>query len=61
MNAGPMIDTCFRRQHPEAYGRAEVTEPPVPSELRYGRGEYIAMPAAIPEEAMGHPEAVPLP
>ena len=36
MNSAPMIDLCFRHQHPEAYGEAEVSEPPIPAILRYG-------------------------
>jgi hypothetical protein len=26
-NAGPMINTCFRHQHPEFYGRPEIAIP----------------------------------
>ena len=37
MDAGPMINKCFRHQHPEAFGHEEVVEPSVPLELRYGR------------------------
>jgi hypothetical protein len=28
VSAVPMIARCFEHQHPEDYGRAEVTEPP---------------------------------
>lgn len=37
MNAAHMINQCFRHQHPEAFDGHEVTAPPVPLELRYGR------------------------
>jgi hypothetical protein len=36
LNSAPMIDRCFRHQHPEAYGGAEVPEPQVPVGLRHG-------------------------
>ena len=37
MDSSPMINQCFRHQHPEAYGSLEVSEPSVPAGLRYGR------------------------
>ncbi len=61
MNSAPMINTCFRHQHPEAYGDMEVGEPRVPASLRYGQdrlpapsGEFLA------EEVLGYPGAAPL-
>ena len=59
-SASDMVDRCFRHQHPEAYGRPEMTEASVPSQLRYGVGETVRESAVIPEEAMGNPDAVPL-
>ncbi|HEV8441759.1 MAG TPA: hypothetical protein VGT40_27030 [Methylomirabilota bacterium] len=56
-----MLNDCFRHQHPEAYGRAEIGEPVLPRELRYGPGENIPSSPVIPETPMGNPEAVPLP
>lgn len=55
-----MINDCFRHQHPEAYGRPEVAEAVVPSELRYGPAERVPESPIIPETPMGNPEAVPL-
>ena len=66
MNSAPMIDKCFRHQHPEAYGDSEVPEPPVPVELRYGRDRLPAPSAGcvaqdcLAEEALGYPDARPL-
>lgn len=34
-HAGPMIDVCFRHQHPELYGRPEVV-PEFPRESAVG-------------------------
>jgi hypothetical protein len=59
-SASDMVDRCFRHQHPEAYGRPEMTEASVPTQLRYGVGETVRESAVIPEEAMGNPDAVPL-
>ena len=58
MNSAPMINRCFRHQHPEAYGEAEVPEPLVPTELRYGQ-DRVAEPSgeSLPEERPGHPDA----
>jgi hypothetical protein len=52
-----MISTCFRHQHPEEFGRPEVSVPWLPDLVRYGRDEpgVVASAAAIPEEAMGNP------
>lgn len=56
-----MINACFRRQHPEAFGDPDVPDAIVPTELRYGRDEILHTPApTIPEEAMGDPHALPL-
>ena len=60
-SASEMVDRCFRHQHPEAYGRTELTDAAVPPHLRYGAGEIYVTAPAIPEEQMGDPEAVPLP
>ena len=37
MNAGPMIDRCWRAQHPELYGRDPVLEPPFQGPARSGQ------------------------
>lgn len=58
MNAHDMVQHCFRHQHPEAYDRAEVTEPDVPTNLRYGRTGNVEGGQYVVEETMGHPEAV---
>jgi hypothetical protein len=56
-----MIDDCFRHQHPEAYGRPQVAQVAVPWELECGRDHMsTSATAAVPEEAMGAPDAVPL-
>jgi len=49
MNAGDMINRCFRHQHPEAYGRDEVHEPAVPLNLRYGSDSGAAVGEHIPD------------
>jgi hypothetical protein len=61
VNSAPMINRCFRHQHPEAYGAAEVAEPPVPMELRYGQ-ERVPEPSGtgLAEECLGYPDARPL-
>ncbi len=59
-SASDMMDRCFRHQHPEAYGRPEMVEASVPTQLRYGVGETVRESAVIPEEPMGSPDAVPL-
>ena len=56
-----MIADCFRHQHPEAFGRPEVSEPHLPDQVRFGRDFVHATREVLPEEAMGLPEAVPLP
>ena len=58
MNADPMVQTCFRHQHPEAYGRLEAIEPnDVPSTLRYGTGDqYVPEAAVFHEEPIGNGE-----
>lgn len=57
-----MVNACFRHQHPEAFGRDEVPEPPIPAVLREGPGASVsASPPQIAEEPMGHPDARPLP
>jgi hypothetical protein len=55
-----MVDRCFRHQHPEAYGRPEVGDPLIPTQLRYGSEEFIPESPPVPEEPMGDPQAVPL-
>jgi hypothetical protein len=60
-SASDMINRCFRHQHPEAYGRPEMVEASVPTQLRYGVGETVRESAVIAEEPMGSPDAVPLP
>jgi len=57
-----MIADCFRHQHPEAFGFAPVTGPALPSELRGARDEALSgRPIEfVPEEAMGHPDALRL-
>src|SRR4029450_5949374 len=59
-SASEMVDRCFRHQHPEAYGRPEMLEASVPTQLRYGVGEAVRESAVIPEEPMGNPDAAPL-
>jgi hypothetical protein len=56
-----MINSCFRHQHPEAYGEPEVPEPLVPMELRYGQ-DRVPEPSGetLPEERPGYPDARPL-
>ena len=56
-----MIAECFRHQHPEAYGRPEVSEPRLPEQVRFGRDFVFATRAMVPEEPMGLAEPVPLP
>lgn len=54
MNSAPMIDLCFRHQHPEAYGAEEVSEPAIPAILRYGSDPLPSpSPHHLPEEPMG--------
>ena len=57
-----MVNRCFRRQHPEAYGLPDALEGTVPSELRSGRTDWMPGPEdrGLPEEPMGYPDAVPL-
>lgn len=59
-NACRMINRCFRHQHPEAFDRPEVSEPPVPAELRYGQDVVVPVAPLIPEEPMGDPDAIPI-
>jgi hypothetical protein len=62
MNAAAMIDTCFRRQHPEAYGEIEVSEPLVPVHLRYGHDRSPApLLECLAEERLGYPDSRALP
>lgn len=58
MNAATMIDTCFRHQHPEAYGEIEVAEPLVPVQLRYGH-DHSPAPSAecLAEDELGYPDS----
>lgn len=59
MNAGPMIDACFRHQWPELYGREEVPGVDIPNSLRYGTGDAPASAhPTIAEEPMGNGEQV---
>jgi hypothetical protein len=54
-----MIASCFRHQHPEAFGDTPVAGPVLPVEIRYGLDD-IREPAftqVLSEEAIGHPEA----
>lgn len=61
-SAVDMVNDCFRHQHPEAYGRGEVPEPPVPSTLRWGTDPVLTPRGPeLAETAMGHPEAHVLP
>lgn len=57
MNAVDMVNRCFRRQMPEAYGDPEVPLPALPDGLLWGAGnDYPANPC-ITEEPMGqHPD-----
>jgi hypothetical protein len=57
-SAAEMINLCFRHQHPEAYGRPEVPDVALPRDLRYGAEETIPATPILPEEPMGHPEAI---
>ena len=61
-SAAAMINMCFRHQHPEAYGQAEVSEPLVPASLRYGRDQEPLAPSCVyvQEEPMGFSDAEPL-
>lgn len=61
-SAVPMVNRCFRHQHPEAYDRDEVPEPSIPPNLRHGLGDtyYPASQESISEElGMGVPDARP--
>jgi hypothetical protein len=55
-SATKMIETCFRRQHPEAFGGAEIPVPEVPAGLLFGTDPQIETPV-IPEEPMGNASA----
>ena len=56
MNAGPMINRCFRHQHPECYGREMPPEAEVPASLRWG-GDNLAPSSQVTEpEPMGNGE-----
>jgi hypothetical protein len=56
-----MINECFRHQHPEAYGREQVSQVAVPWDLECGRDHMMSSQAcSIAEEPMGNPSAVPL-
>lgn len=48
MDAGPMINTCFRHQHPELYGGVEVPVPAVPATWQWGVGPLEAESPFIP-------------
>jgi hypothetical protein len=53
-----MVIRCHFHQHPEDYGGREIMPPRLPEELG-GRGyESVASTDALPQEPMGHPEAV---
>jgi hypothetical protein len=56
-----MIAACFRHQHPEAYGRPEVSEPHLPEQVRFGRDVVHATREVVPEEPMAVAEPVPFP
>ena len=57
MNAAVMIDTCFRHQHPEAYGEIEVPEPLVPVQLRYGHDRSpVPSLECLVEDSLGYPD-----
>ena len=59
MDSAAMINRCFRHQHPEAYGETEVAEPPLPIRLRYGQDRPPAPSReCLPEDAVGHPDAI---
>jgi hypothetical protein len=61
MNSAAMVSKCFRHQHPEAYGELEITEPPLPINLRYGHDRTPAPTRdCFAEEALGFPGARPL-
>ena len=61
VNSAAMINKCFRHQHPEAYGKPEVSEPHVPAYLRYGHDRLPESSTEhLPEEAVGNPAATPL-
>jgi hypothetical protein len=61
MNSTAMISKCFRHQHPEAYGELEITEPPLPINLRYGHDRTPAPSRdCFAEDALGFPGARPL-
>jgi hypothetical protein len=61
MNSARMINECFRRQHPEAFGGLEVSEPHVPIHLRYGHDRMPAPSSScLTEETVGYPDARPL-
>ncbi len=61
VNSGPMIDRCFRHQHPEAYVEAEVPEPANPMALAHGPDRAPESSAeTLPEERGGYLDVIPL-
>lgn len=58
MNAAPMINACYRHQHPEVFGRPEIFAPCTglgsQGEEPPSQGDHRA------EEPMGNPDAVQL-
>ena len=43
-SALPMIEACFRHQHPEAFGGEPVPEPPIPTSVLFGNDELACSP-----------------
>ena len=60
MNACAMVSRCLRHQMSDLFGGADVPEPHIPPELRYGRGDAYEPGVVLAEESQGHPEAVRL-
>jgi hypothetical protein len=59
-SAVPQIIRCYYHQHPEDYGRGYAEDGDVPASMRYGPDTAQPSSEVIPEEPMGHPEAVPV-
>jgi len=57
VDAAPMINRCYRHQHPEVFDRPAVEPPRLPAGLRYG-GEHVpSSRAQVEEEPMGSRES----
>jgi hypothetical protein len=57
-----MVIRCHYHQHPEDYGGHEIMPPRLPDELSVRGYEAVTFSSAdpLPQEPMGHPQAVPV-